>query len=117
MTWLSSSQLLLTDELPAFPRLRAVVADRACRGLDRLAAKRRLALDINASPPGVSRFAPLRQLVKVEHAFAQLGHWRRISRCHERTEASACAWVGWPPWGISSPASASSPPDRSNPMS
>jgi transposase len=29
----------------------------------------------------------------VEHAFAQLGRWRRLSRCYEGTEASALAWL------------------------
>jgi transposase len=32
-------------------------------------------------------------LVKVEHAFAQLGRWRRFARCYEGTEASARAWL------------------------
>ena len=90
----ASARLLLADELPSFPRLRALVADRAYRGLDRLAARRNLALDIKAPPKGLARFVPLRPLVKVEHAFAQLGRWRRLSRCYEQTEASAAAWVG-----------------------
>jgi hypothetical protein len=30
---------------------------------------------------------------KVEHAFARLGRWRRLSRCYEGTEASAKAWL------------------------
>ncbi len=90
----ASARLLLTDELPALPRLRAVVADRAYRGLGRLAAKRGLALDIKAPPKGLSRFVPIRPLYKVEHAFAQLGRWRRLSRCYKQTEASAQAWLG-----------------------
>jgi transposase len=40
----------------------------------------------------VAGFVPLRPLVKVEHAFAQLERWRRLSRCYEGTEASARAW-------------------------
>lgn len=28
-----------------------------------------------------------------EHAFAQLGRWRRLSRWYEGTEASARAWL------------------------
>ncbi len=35
---------------------------------------------------------PLRPLVKVEHAFAQLGRWRRLSRA-QGTDASAKAWL------------------------
>jgi transposase len=30
---------------------------------------------------------------RIEHAFAQLGRWRRLSRCYEGTEASARAWL------------------------
>jgi putative transposase len=55
----ASARLLLADELPGLPRLRAVVADRAYRGLDRLAARRGLALDIKAPPPGRTGFVPL----------------------------------------------------------
>jgi putative transposase len=33
-------------------------------------------------------------LVKVEHAFAQLGRWRRLSRCFEQTRDRAEAWLG-----------------------
>jgi putative transposase len=72
--------------------VRAIVADRAYRGLARLAARRNLALDIKV-PPGTSGFVPLRPLYRVEHAFAQLGRWRRLSRCYEGTAASARAWL------------------------
>jgi hypothetical protein len=75
------------------PRLRAIVGDRAYRGLERLAARRQLALDIKAPPAGISAFVPIRPLVKAEHAFAQLGRWRRLSRCYEGSEASARAWL------------------------
>jgi hypothetical protein len=54
------------------PRLRAIVGDRAYRGLERLASRKQLALDIK-SPPGVSGFVPIRPLHRIEHAFAQLG--------------------------------------------
>jgi hypothetical protein len=36
---------------------------------------------------------PIRPLVKAEHAFAQLGRSRRVSRCYEGSEASARAWL------------------------
>jgi len=46
----------------------------------------------------VAEFSPsdrpvvtVRPLVKAEHAFAQLGRWRRQSRCYEGSEASARA--------------------------
>jgi len=32
-------------------------------------------------------------LYKVEHAFARLGRWRRLSGCYEGTEASARVWL------------------------
>ncbi len=100
--YVASAGLLLTDELPALPRLPAVVADRAYRGLGRLAAKRGLALDIKVPPKGLSRFVPIGPLYKVEHAFAQLGRWRQLSRRYEQTEVSARPGSGWPPWATSS---------------
>ena len=84
---------LLRDRLADLPSVRAIVGDRAYRGLAALAERKHLALDIKAPPPGVSGFAPIRPLVKVEHAFAQLGRWRRLSRCYEGTAASARAWL------------------------
>jgi putative transposase len=84
---------LLRERIDALPRLRAIVGDRADRGLELLAARKQLALDIKAPPAGTSGFVPLRPLVKIEHAFAQLGRWRRLSRCYEGSEASARAWL------------------------
>jgi putative transposase len=43
-------------------------------------------------PPG-RRGVPIRPLVKIEHAFAQLGRWRRLSRCYEGSIASARTWL------------------------
>ncbi len=79
--------------MDGLPRLHAIVGDRAYRGLARLAARKGLALDIKAPPPGASGFVPLRPLVKIEQAFAQLGRWRRLSRCYEGWVASARAWL------------------------
>jgi transposase len=79
--------------LPELPRLRAVVGDRAYRGLTRIARHKRMALDIKAPPSGRRGFTPIRPLVKIEHAFAQLGRWRRLSRCCEGSAASARAWL------------------------
>jgi putative transposase len=83
---------LLRERIDGLPRLRAIVGDRAYRGLERLAARKGLALDIKAKPVGTT-FVPLRPLVKVEHAFAQLGRWRRLSRCYEGTVESARTWL------------------------
>lgn len=96
---------LLRAELPALPRLRAIVGDRAYRGLTRLAARRRVSLDIKAPPVGRRGFTPIAPLYKIEHAFAQLGRWRRLSRCYEGSEASARAWlevasVGYLAWRV-----------------
>lgn len=57
------------------------------------AERKHLALDIKAPPPGMSGFVPIRPLHRIEHAFAQLGRWRRLSRCYEGSEASARAWL------------------------
>jgi hypothetical protein len=84
---------LLRDRLPELTRLRAIVGDRAYRGLAKLAARRHVELDIKAPPAGVGGFTPLWPLYKVEHTIAQLGRWRRLSRCYEGTEASARAWL------------------------
>ncbi len=84
---------LLRDRLPDLARLCAFVGDRAYRGLARLAERKHVALDIKAPPPGRSGFTPIWPLYKVEHTIAQLGRWRRLSRCYEGTEASARAWL------------------------
>jgi hypothetical protein len=71
----------------------AIVGDRAYRGLARLAERKRVVLDIKARPAGTTGFVPIRPLYKIEHAFAQLGRWRRLSRCYEGSAASARAWL------------------------
>ena len=84
---------LLRDLLPDLPSVRAIVGGRAYRGLSALAERKHLALDVKAPLPGTSGFVPIRPLVTIEHAFAQLGRWRRFARCYEGTEASARAWL------------------------
>ena len=96
---------LLKANLTDLPRLQAIVADRGYRGLRNLADHRHLALDIKVPPkplPGVplppprkgkGNFTPIAPLWRVERAFAELGRWRRLSRCFEGTEASAKAWL------------------------
>ena len=44
-------------------------------------------------PKGRVGFGPIAPLYKVEHAFAQLGRWRRLSRCYEGSEPNATAWL------------------------
>lgn len=97
---------LLRDRMPDLARLRAIVGDRAYRGLAKLAGRKHIALDIKARSRGVSGFTPLWPLYKVEHTIAQLGRWRRLSRCYEGSEASARAWlevasVGYLAWRAS----------------
>jgi transposase len=84
---------LLRNRLEEWPRLSAIVGDRADRGLSRLAERKHVRLDVKAPPPGMRGFTPLWPLYKVEHAIAQLGRWRRLSRCYEGTEASARGWL------------------------
>lgn len=59
------------------------MADCGHRGLAKLANRKHPKLDIEAPPEGTSGFVPLAFPYKVEHALAQLGSWRRLSRCHE----------------------------------
>jgi transposase len=47
---------LLRERLPGLAQLRAIVGDRAYRGLAKLAARKHVALDIKAPPAGVSGF-------------------------------------------------------------
>jgi putative transposase len=84
---------LLADQLDDLPLVRDVIADRGYRGLAALAARKHLGLHIKAPPKGSTGFVPIGPLYRVEHAFAQLGRWRRLSRCYEGTEASARAWL------------------------
>lgn len=89
----TAARELLRVRVETLPRLRAIVGDRAYRGLTRLAARKGLALDVKAPPAGASGFTPIWPLYRIEHAFAQLGRWRRLSRCYEGSEASARAWL------------------------
>ena len=88
-----SGRELLARTLPRLGTVKAIVADRGYKGLAKLAAKRGIKLDIKAPPMGTSGFTPIAPLYKVEHAFARLGRWRRLSRCYEGSAASARAWL------------------------
>lgn len=83
----------LDTTLPALGTVRAVVADRGYRGLAKMANKKGIRLDIKAPPKGTVGFKPIAPLYRVEHAFARLGRWRRLSRCYEGSAESARAWL------------------------
>jgi putative transposase len=88
-----SGRELLTKTLAELGTVRAIVADRGYKGLNKMAAKQGLVLDIKVPPKGTSGFTPIAPLYRVEHAFARLGRWRRLSRCYEGSAASARAWL------------------------
>jgi putative transposase len=89
----SAGRRLLDAALPGLGPVKAIVADRGYRGLAKMAAKREITLDIKAPPKGTVGFTPIAPLYRVEHAFARLGRWRRLSRCYEGTSESARAWL------------------------
>jgi hypothetical protein len=89
----SSRQRPSRGALPTLPSVGAIVAGRGYRGLRNLADRRHLRLDMKAPPKGRPGFIPLAPLYGIEHVFAQLGRWRRLSRCYEGTTASATAWL------------------------
>lgn len=82
-----------TAPLPALGTVKAVVADRGYRGLGKMTAKKGIKLDIKAPLKGTVGFTPIAPLYRVEHTFARLGRWRRLSRCYEGTPESARAWL------------------------
>ena len=89
----SAGRRLLARALPELGTVQDVIADRGYRGLGKMAAKNGLGLKIKAPPKGSSGFTPIWPLFKVEHAFARLGRWRRLSRCYEGSAESARAWL------------------------
>ena len=84
---------LIHEALPAQPRVSDILGDRGYRGLGNAAAKLGVRLVIKAPPAGQTGFVPIAPLYRVEHAFAELGRWRRLGRCFEGTAASARAWL------------------------
>src|SRR5439155_14761944 len=84
---------LLRERIDDLPRLRAIVGDRAYTGLARLAARKGLSPDIMRTPAGRPGLHTAPTVGQGEHAFAQLGRWRRLSRCYEGTVASARTWL------------------------
>ena len=89
----SAGRRLLDSTLPSLGTVKAIVADRGYRGLRKMAARKQIRLDIKAPPKGTIGFTPIAPLYRVEHAFARLGRWRRLSRCYEGSAESARAWL------------------------
>jgi putative transposase len=89
----SAGRRLFDATLSDLGSVKAIVADRGYRGLAKMAAKRQINLDIKAPPEGTVGFTPIAPLYRVEHAFARLGRWRRLSRCYEGSAESARAWL------------------------
>ncbi|HEU4918110.1 MAG TPA: hypothetical protein VFT20_00120 [Candidatus Limnocylindrales bacterium] len=71
------------------PRREAVAGD------DRRADRPRRSRRPDVPREGRARlgFTPIAPLYRVEHAFARLGRWRRLSRCYEGTSEGARAWL------------------------
>ena len=91
----SEGRKLIHEVPPNLPTVRDVLADRGYTGLRNAAARHsaQLHIKIPPPPPPGKTFSPIVPLVKVEHAFAQLGRWRRLQRCFEQTRESAQAWM------------------------
>ena len=109
---MSAGRRLLARALPELGTVRDVLADRGYRGLGKMATKSGLNLQIKAPSKGASGFTGIKPLYKVEHAFARLGRWRRLSRCYEGSAESARAWLEVAALGYCSHGSGRSPPDR-----
>jgi putative transposase len=88
----SAGRRLWDGTLDDLGSVKVIVADSGCRGLAKMAAKRQITLDIKAPPKGTVGFTPIAPY-RVEHAFARLGRWRRLSRCYEGRAESARAWL------------------------
>jgi transposase len=89
----AAGRTLLHEALPGLPRVELVLADRGYRALGKAAQHHNARLEIRSRPPGTVGFKPLPMVWRVENAFAQLGRWRRLSRCYEATAESAKAWL------------------------
>jgi putative transposase len=89
----ASGRLLIADALPGEPRVRTVLADRGYRGLNRTAREHNAHVEIRLPADPDLRFDPIPLAWRVETVFAQLGRWRRLTRCFEGTAESAKAWL------------------------
>jgi transposase len=90
---------LLRSSIDSLPRLRAIIGDRAYRGLAAIAARKHLTLDLKRPPAGTSGFVPIPPLYRIEHAFAQLGAGdvcRGATRAARRALARDWKSPAWP---------------------
>jgi excisionase family DNA binding protein len=88
-----AGRLLLHDALPGLPRVSLVLADRGYKALDKAAQRHNARFEVRSRPAGTVGFKPLALVWRVETTFAQLGRWRRLSRCFEGSAESARAWL------------------------
>ena len=97
----AAAQDLLDGLLPHVPRVATVLGDRGFRGLGGpLLCVRGVKVEFKCRQWLKGGFEPVRPLWRVEDAFAELGHRRRLARSFEGTPASATAplqvaCVGW----------------------
>ena len=89
----TAGRLLIHAALPNLPRVSLVLADRGYRALDKAAQRHNARFEVRSRPPNTVGFKPLALVWRVETTFAQLGRWRRLSRCSEGSAESARAWL------------------------
>jgi transposase len=89
----TAGRLLIHAALPGLPRVSLVLADRGYKALDKAAQRHHARFEVRSRPPGTVGFKPLALVWRVETTFAQLGRWRRLSRCFEGSAESARAWL------------------------
>lgn len=89
----TAGRLLIHAALPDLPRVSLVLADRGYRALDKAAQRHNVKFEVRSRPPNTIGFKPLALVWRVETTFAQLGRWRRLSRCFEGSAESARAWL------------------------
>lgn len=91
---ITAGRTLLRQNLPGMSRVSLVLADGGYKGLDTAARRHNTAsFQVRSRAPGTLGFKPLPLVWRVETTFAQLGRWRRLSRCFEGSAESARAWL------------------------
>ena len=97
----AATQDLLDGLLPHVPRVATVLGDRGFRGLEcPLLRHHGVVVEFKRRQWLKGGFEPIRPLWRVEDAFAEIGHRRRLARSFEGTPVSATAplqvaCVGW----------------------
>lgn len=89
----TAGRTLLDRALPGLPRVTLVLADPGYKALDKAAQRHNARFEVRRRAPGATGFTPLALVWRVETTFAQLGRWRRLSRCFEGSRESAEAWL------------------------